>query len=200
MENFVLLVVGIMIIPAVIGGFIFAVNDRGPNPYPVFESAKLQSKVAVWPDDYVRIYYNGIYDTVKNVELRSIFGMLRKVNRAKPKDRKADKYDIWYDTNIKNFCKYGEVLAYIAIYGNLTDRFIARLKNPQYNEELQRHLVSVYKNRYDNCYHLNCQNLLWYYLKRWDLLPQIKKIILTDTRFAPALKMYKTVRGEITLL
>lgn len=197
MENLVLLVVGIMIIPAVIGGLIFAVNDRDTSPYPVFESRKQQCRIAMWPDDYVRLYYNGIYDTVKSTELAQIFGKLRKIDRGKPKDRKANKYDIWYDANIKNFCKHGEVLAYIAIYGNLTDRFMAGLENPQYNEELQKHLVSVYQNRYDNSYHLNCQNLLWYYLKRWDLLPQIKRVIMTDNRFAPALKMYKTVRGEI---
>ena len=143
------------------------------------------------------MYYDGIYGTMKNPELAEIFKKLKKVNKAKPEDRKKDKYDLWYEDNIKKFCKHGEVLAYIAIYGNLTDRFIAGLKHPENNAELQKHLVSVYQNHYDNLYYLNCQNLLWCYLEHWDLLPEIKRVLMTDPRFVKALNMYKKRRGEI---
>lgn len=197
MMNLTVLVVGIMIVPAVVGGLIFAVKDRGPSPYPVFECNRAHSPASIWPNGYVRMYYNGLYDALKDPKLEEFFRMLKKINKGKPRDRKADKYDEWYDANIKNFCKYGEVLAYIAIYGNLTDRFIDGLKNPQNNLELQKHLVSVYQNQYDKTYHLNCQNLLWYYLERWDLLPEVKRVIMTDPRFVRALNMYNKQRGEI---
>ena len=197
MENLTLLIVGIILVPVIIGGLIFALNDRDPESQHELESSKPLHPVSVWPRDYVRMYYNGIYGTIKNAELEEIFKKLRKVNKAKPKDRKKDKYDAWYESNIKNFCRYGEVLAYIAIYGNLTDRFIAGLKNPQYDVELQRHLVSVYQNQYDHCYHLNCQSLLWYYLEHWDLLPEIKRVILKDARFEAVLDMYKRRRGDV---
>lgn len=197
MENFTLLVVGIMIVPAVIGGLIFAVNDREPAPYPTFEYERPLDPISVWPNGYVRMYYTGIYGTLRDAKLAEIFSKLRKVNKGTLTGRKANKYDTWYEANIKKFCKHGEILAYIAIYGNLTDRFIAGLKHPENDAELQKHLVSVYKNQYDCTYHLNCQNLLWYYLKRWDLLPEIKRVIMTDSRFEKALNMYKKQRGEI---
>lgn len=192
-----LLVIGIMIIPASVGGFIFAVKDKGPSPYPVFEYEKPSLPISVWPKEYVRMYYSGLYGTARNPELAEIFAKLRKMNKGKLKGRKADKYDTWFEANIKHFCKYGEVLAYIAIYGTLTDRFLDGLKDPQDNIELQKHMVSVYKNQYDGTYHLNCPNLLWNYLKVWDLLPEIKRVIMTDPRFDAALQMYQTLRGEI---
>lgn len=199
MVNLALLVTGIMIIPAVVGGFIFAVNDKEPDPYPdpALDYEKPLSPISVWPLSYVRMYYDGIYGTKRNPELADIFSKLRNVNKENPKNRRTDKYDAWYDANIKKFCKHGEVLAYIAIYGNLTDRFIAGLKHPENNAELQKHLVSVYKNHYDKQYYLNCQNLLWYYLEHWDLLPEIKRVIMTDSRFVRALNMYNKQRGEI---
>ena len=199
MVDLALLVTGIMIIPAVAGGFFFAAKDKGPDPYPnpELDYEKPLAPISVWPTSYVRMYYNGIYGTMKNPELAEIFIKLRKVSKGKLKDRKADKYDTWFDSNIKKFCKHGEVLAYIAIYGTLTDRFIAGLKHPENSVELQKHLVSVYQNHYDNQYYLNCQNLLWYYLGQWDLLPEIKRVIMTDSRFSKALQMYEKRRGEI---
>lgn len=199
MENSVLLIIGIMIVPWVIGGIFFAIKDHDSNPYPKIEDKESSLTAPTWPDDYIRIYYNGLFETLKKPKVAELYCELQKVNKGKLKDRKPDKHDLWFDANIKNFCKYGEILAYIALYGNLTDRFIAGLKNPQYDEEFQRHLVSIYQNRYDKRYHLNCQNLLWYYLERWDLLPCIRRTIIEDERFEQALNMYKRQRGEIYL-
>lgn len=197
MINLTLLVVGIMIVPAVVGGFIFAAKDRGGNPYPQIEVTKTAKTVLSWPEDYIRNYYDGIYALKKDTLSAEIFCKLEKVNKTTLKGRKRDKYDDWFDNNIKNFCKSGEALAYIARYGNLTDRFIAKLKNPQYDANFQKYLVSVHRNNLTGTYFTNCQNLLWYYLEKWDLLPEIKKVIKEDARFGRVMDIYLKQRGEI---
>lgn len=197
MINLTLLVVGIMIVPAVVGGFIFAAKDRGGNPYPQIEVTKTAKTVLSWPEDYVCNYYDGIYALKKDTLSAEIFCKLEKVNKTILKGRKRDKYDDWYDNNIQNMCKCGEALAYIARYGHLTIRFLAGLENPQYDADFQKYLVSVYRNNLTGIYFPNCQNLLWYYLEKWDLLPEIKRVIMTDSRFGRVMDIYRKQRGEI---
>ena len=189
-----------MIILAVVGGFIFAVKDRGGNPYPQIEVPPTATVVPSWPEDYIRNYYDGIYALKKNVLSAEFFSNLEKVNKTTLKGRKRDKYDDWFDNNIKNFCTSGEALAYIARYGHLTDRFIAKLKNPQYDANFQKYLVSVHRNNLTGIYFPNCQNLLWYYLEKWDLLPEIKRVIMTDSRFGRVMDIYRKQRGEIYIM
>lgn len=195
MINLTLFVVGIMIVPAVVGGFIFAAKDRGGNPYPQIEVPQTAMVALSWPEDYIRNYYDGIYALKKNVLSAEFFSNLEKVNKTTLNGRKRDKYDDWFDNNIKNFCKSGEALAYIARYGHLTDRFIAKLKNPQYDANFQKYLVSVHRNNLTGTYFTNCQNLLWYYLEKWDLLPEIKKVIKEDARFGRVMDIYLKQRG-----
>lgn len=200
MINLTLLVVGIMIIPAVVGGFVFAVKDRNGNPYPQAKVSKTAKVALSWPEDYIRNFYDGIYALKKNASTADFFCKLEKVNKVTLKGRKRDKYDDWFEENIKNFCKCGETLAYIALYGNLTDRFLDGLKNPQYDAEFQKYLVSVHRNNLTGIYFPNCQNLLWYYLQKWDLLPEIKKVIMEDVRFGRVMDIYRKQRGEIHIV
>lgn len=197
MMNLALLIVGALFTLAIIGGFVFAVKDRSGNPYPQIEVSKTAKDALAWPEDYIRNFYDGIYALKKDVLVANIFRKLEKVNKTTLDGRIRDKYDDWYDSNIKNFCRCGEALAYIARYGYLTTRFIGGLKNPQYDADFQKYLVSVYRNNLTGTYIPNCQNLLWYYLEKWDLLPEIKRVIKEDVRFGRVMDIYLKQRGEI---
>ena len=200
MVNLALFIVGALFTLAIIGGFVFAFKDKVDNPYPQIEVSKTAKVALSWPENYVRNFYDGIYALKKNILTADLFCKLEKVNKTTLKGRKRDKYDDWFDENIKNFCKCGEALTYIALYGNLTDRFLDGLKNPQYDAEFQKYLVSVHRNNLTGIYFPNCQNLLWYYLEKWDLLPEIKKVIKEDVRFGRVADIYRRQRGEIYIV
>ena len=199
MVNLTLLVVGIMIIPAVIGGIIFAVNDKEKNPYPKFETPKTSYEIPVWPESYIFECIGGNFAWDKNSFLDKMYRKLEMVDKKNPQYRERDELDEWFDRNIDVFCRHSEFLAYIAKYGYLTDRFMELWREPEKNAELQRNLASIVHNTIFDSYHLNCQNLLFYYLKSWDLTPEIKKTIVEDARFIRVKEMYERHRGEICL-
>ena len=71
------------------------------------------------------------------------------------------------------------------------------LHNPENNLELQKNLVSVVHYSLFDSYHLNCQNLLFYYLKSYDLASEIKKTIAEDARFIRVKEMYERQHGKL---
>ncbi|MBR1601246.1 MAG: hypothetical protein IJ677_06675 [Alphaproteobacteria bacterium] len=197
MTNLTLLVVGIMIIPAVIGGAIFALNDKEKNPYPKFEARKTSYEIPVWPDGYVFERIGGNFAWDENSFLDKMYRKLEMVDKKNPQYRERDGLDEWFDRSIDVFCRHSEFLAYIAKYGYITDRFMQLLHNPENNLELQKNLVSVVHYSLFDSYHLNCQNLLFYYLKSYDLASEIKKTIAEDARFIRVKEMYERQHGKL---
>jgi hypothetical protein len=196
MGNLTLLVVGIMIVPAVIGGIIFAMHDRSGNPYPQIESYDLGYVEPTWPEGYVFEGRGGNFAWDAGSVLDKMYRKLEKVDKTNLSSRKRNELDDWFDSHISVFCKHSEFLAYIAIYGNLTSRFIAGLKDPEHNVELQKNLVSLVHNSIFDTYRPNCINLLWDYLGKWDLTDEIKETITTDPRFTYIANMYHRRRDN----
>ncbi|MBQ8482314.1 MAG: hypothetical protein IJ532_07250 [Alphaproteobacteria bacterium] len=198
MDNLTLLVVGIMIIPAVIGGMIFALNDKEKNPYPKPEVHQTPNVIPVWPESYIFDCIGGNFAWDTGSFLDKMYRKLELVDKRNPQYREKDEFDEWFAQSIDIFCRHSEFLAYIAKYGYLTQRFTELWHEPEKNTELQKNLASIVHNSLFDSYHLNCQNLLFHYLKSWDLAPEIKKTIAEDARFIRVKEMYERQRGEIT--
>lgn len=199
MLNFTLWVIGIMIIPACIGGLFFALKDKNKHPYIKILCAKAKNKVVtpVWPDDYVFDSIGGNSVWNKNSISDKMYKKLEAVDKRDLRSRERNKYDEWFITHIDDFCKHPEFLAYIARYVYLTSTFIEHLYNHQNDTQLQKNLVSVVHSQIYDAYYANCQNLLYDYLEHWDLAPEIKETIANDPRFEYVKNMYINVRGPL---
>jgi len=199
MLNLTLLVVGIMIVPACIGGLIFALRDKDKHPYIKIERAKLKSKtpLPVWPDDYILNRIGGNFAWDKDSILGKMYEKLETIDKRNPEFNEKDEYDEWFIAHMDDFCKHPEFLAYIATYSYLTSTFIEHLYNHQNNAEFQKNLVSIVHSQMYDGYYPNCKNLLYYYLKYCDLAPEIKETIANDRRFDCIKNMYINVRGSL---
>ena len=125
-------------------------------------------------------------------ELLQLMENLEKMDKTNPKLRKQNQYDIWFAEHTELFYKYWQTMAFIEHYGYLSDAFIKNLKQPKQNLELQKMLISVDEGPHYRF--INFKNLLWDYLHRWDLLPEVKQIISNDERFENVLNLYKQIR------
>ena len=102
-----------------------------------------------------------------------------------PNDRK------WFISHINDFCLFMDILSVIEHYPHLTDLFIENLPNPN-DLELQKKLISIcWMDRKSPCVKVNYTNLLCYFCKRWDFLPEIKIIVLKDPRFETVKNIYE---------
>jgi len=117
---------------------------------------------------------------------------LLRMDKTNPKLRERNGYDAWFIKNVENFYQYPEVMAIIEYYGYLTDVFIDNLQEPWNNLQLQKILVSIDKD-YEMA---NFSNLLCLFLEKWDLLPEIKEIVLHDKRFSQIRRIYTLFRSD----
>lgn len=126
-------------------------------------------------------------------ELRSLIENLMKMDKSNPKRRTLNEYDKWFVEHVEDFYKYGETMTFMQYFGYLCDTFLDNLKEPEKNLELQKRLISIYDV---GCGwgRLNFSNVLCLYLERWDLLPEVKKIVFEDERFKGVKNFYERCR------
>ncbi len=115
---------------------------------------------------------------------------LQKVNKHSLIFRNSNDLDIWFVANVDSFYQFNDVLAYIEHYPELTDLFIANIGNHD-DVELQKKLISVYTRPTQNFARQNYINLLCRFCTKWDLLPEIKAVVMLDPRFETARKIYE---------
>jgi len=121
---------------------------------------------------------------------KELWANLRKVNKISPALRECNEMDQWFVENLSELCKFGDTLAYIENYPRLMETWIANLPDPT-DKELQKKLISIYYNKNKTYLKPNYVNLLCLFCIKYDLLPEIKKVILVDPRFEVAGKIYK---------
>ena len=133
----------------------------------------------------------GIFDIPKHpTELNYIVSTLLKMKKNNPKTRHLNEYDVWFIQNVEKFYKYGLTLSIIEYYSYLSEAFIENLDKPWKNIELQKMLISVDEDGGM----LNFNNLLCMYLKKWDLAPEIKRLIFQDERLKNVKRTYQLYR------
>ena len=217
-------IVGILGVLAVVGGFILAVWEKKseaqfqtelnakaePETEPESEAkpeteAETEAEVkpvkvaSGWPEGYVFERNGGNFAWEKDSQLAEMYANLEKVDKTNPNYREQNELDVWFNNHVADFCEHPEFLAYISKYEYLAARFMEHLGNAKHNVELQKNLVSIVHNNIVDSYHLNCKNLLYYYLKFWDLEDEIKKVITEDDRFARVKEMYEKRYGKTNL-
>lgn len=148
---------------------------------------------APWPSGFV---FDEERIRSSNIRRSEIMRNLEQVDKSNPKKRAVNGLDNWFDAHIADLCKSVHFLAYIAMYGYLTERFILRVKEqPELDTPLlQMKLCSVYRADFSGTYHMMCTNLLWEYLQTRDLSEEVKKIISKDERFVMVHKLYLRTR------
>lgn len=115
---------------------------------------------------------------------------IQKVNKHSLIFRDSNDLDVWFAEHTDDFYRFGDVLAYIEHYPELTDMFIANISDHE-NMELQRKLVSIYAKPTQTFSRQNYINLLCRFCTKWDLRPEIKAVVMLDPRFVTAKKIYE---------
>jgi len=133
--------------------------------------------------DY-REFISGIMSSPQTDERRIFWERLNQIQGKKiisPEDM------LWFADNVEKFINYGEILAYIEYYPELEDWFLFYLSKPNQNIELQKKLISISASENGQ---FNYSNLLCKYICVWDFLPEIKAVLVCDSRFRKVKKIY----------
>ena len=119
---------------------------------------------------------------------------LNQMDKRAPQKRALTRWDIWFAAHTKEFQKSDEALKFINTYGNICDTYLEKLPNAQENIALQKKLISVTQNPYDNQYRARYSNILCNYLRRWDLDPEIKAHVFSDPNLKDIKETYELFR------
>lgn len=149
--------------------------------------SRVTAEGCITKKDYTKPYEDK--SLVKDAVHAELWSKLQKVNKHSLVFREPNDMDLWFAQHVRDFCRYADILAYIEHYPELTDSFIANLANPD-DSELQKKLISVYGNSTKGFTKVNYVNLLCRFCTKWDLLPEIKAVVMLDPRFETARKIY----------
>ena len=180
--------------PFIIGGICFARYDNAPVQ-------RVSSDIKTSPffptaEDFMFREYD--YDAFElSHSLNSLLSILKKVNFYDPQTRAIDAMDVWFKQATHQLMHEGKCLAYIEHYGHLEDTFwlnMAELNlRPEQDETFQKLLISCYKTSW-GIWTRNFSNLLWHFGRNYQLLPEVEKILNTDSRLKDALRTYNSAR------
>ena len=106
--------------------------------------------------------------------------------------------DKWFEKYAEDMALDGWCLSYIDSYGHLTATFLNSLNEPEKNLTFQRLLISVRKSDIFDAYQANYENILFLYAKKWELAPEIQKVLAEDERFRVAKEIYELGRRFAT--
>lgn len=124
----------------------------------------------------------------------AVMTILEKMDHTDPEKRKKNVYDTYFSYLVPIMHKHEKVLKFLNTYGYVRDTYFSLLKEPEKNLELQRCICSVHIPCYMKEYRLAYSNLLCEYLKRYDLVPEIKVMIFNDDIYQDAGRVYKMFR------
>ncbi len=129
-----------------------------------------------------------------------VMSLLERVDRSDPKKRKIDWFDLCFERLIPFLPMFpsDEPLVFISKYGYLEQTFWNVLDNDGNigrDVFFQYRLCEVTSSRKAGLFYPKFGNLLFGYIQRYDLLPQVKDALFDNPMYARVVLCYKTARS-----
>lgn len=123
--------------------------------------------------------------------------LLSKVDVTDPQKRCRNVYDGYYKKLLPCLYKYGEALRIINRYGHLADTFFRVLTDIGSNPKWQYKLCEVEVNEFmpQDPYFARYGNLLFGYVRRYDLLPEVKEELFQNPKYKRVVEIYEIARS-----
>ena len=127
---------------------------------------------------------------------RQSLARLSRMDLSNSRYRQKNQDDVWFEENVDKFSTSRAIIAVINRYGYLDEMFWKHLTKPEQNIRLQKILISVNESSFADCfYQVSYRSMLFHYLKYYDLVEPLKKIVFTDKRFVVVRNIYESLRS-----
>ena len=103
--------------------------------------------------------------------------VLKNIKLTDPTKRETDKWDLEFKRLVPVLHNYSEALYYLNRYSYLAETYFTEIVKyePDKMMLLQNCICRVSRNKYTDRYICKYPSLMFGFLQRWDLLPEIKK-------------------------
>ena len=160
-------------------------NGKKSSPSPAFQS----------PEDFMLRRYSYCAPEA-SASSDPLLQNLAKVNKYNPSTRLMDEMDYWFQNATPRLMHRGNCLALINSYGYIEETFWQNIQklglNPEKDAFFQKLLISVHN--VNSIWNKNFGNLLFSFGIRYELLPEVEKILREDPRFESAKNTYDLAR------
>ncbi len=123
-----------------------------------------------------------------------VMRVLYAMDKTNPQRRARNVWDKRFAQLVPELHLYDRALEFINTYGHVCDTYIQLLAEPEKNAELQFRLCKVAISAYSDRYRAKYPNVLWGYLGHYDLLPEVKSLVLDDAKYEHIAEIYKLRR------
>ena len=154
--------------------------------YNSYRKKKMLIAGSINKDEYLVNY--AYYALLGHVD--SLVEILQNVNQEELSEQERAKYEKLFVANIEKIAVNGWCLAYINNFPHLLYFFLSNIKEPDKNLKFQKLLISVEPAM---CFP-NFRDLLFHYAERWQLLPEVAKVLESDECFLTTRRIYENAR------
>lgn len=128
---------------------------------------------------------------------QEVLDLLEKVDKSDPQKRCRNFYDGRFEKLLPCLFLYGEALRIVDRYGYLTDTFFRVLADIGSDQRWQHRLCEVEANKFmpQNPYFAKYGNLLFGYIRRYDLLPEVKEELFQNPKYKRVVEIYEIARS-----
>lgn len=125
------------------------------------------------------------FDHLELQDLREnqVMSILQRMDKTNPEERAQNCFDARFAQLVPVLHNYDKALDFLNRYVHVRNTYFRLLRGADTNLELQRRLCRVDYHVYAGKHFLRYQNLLFHYLKRWDLHPKVMEEIAGDEKY-----------------